>query len=487
VSADGVIRAPHRGLIVLVGPVASGKSTWAQRWFDGYVVSSDAMRALVGEGEHDQRASKDAFAVLEDVIDRRLRRGLLTVVDSLALDAKQRERYRALASKHHATCVAIAFDTAADVCRSRNRARSRAVPTNVLASQLRLWPETMQTLAEEPFDAVHVLTGERDVAARVVPSGWERAQMSAARQREEPVRMKFGLQIPRFAFEGGPGELGHHLEAIAKRAEEVGFSSLWVMDHFLQIPQAGREWEDMLDSYTTLSFLAAHTQRVTLGGLVTGVTYRNVAHLAKIVATVDVLSRGRAVCGIGAAWFEREHNAYGWEFPPLKERYALLEDALQLLPLMWGAGSPAFEGRVVKVAEAICYPRPLQERVPILIGGSGERKTLRLVAQYADACNLFGDPEEVRRKVEVLHRHCEDLDRDPAEVSVTQLAEAAVIDPGGERDVAVAGTVEEQIGRYRELADAGVEQAFVALHDVVDPGGSTAAIERFAEVIAAFR
>ena len=154
------------------------------------------------------------------------------------------------------------------------------------------------------------------------------------------------------------------------------------------------------------------------------------AHLGKIVATLDVVSGGRALCGIGAGWFEREHRLYGWEFPPLRERFARLEDALELLPLMWGPGSPRFEGRTVTVEEAICYPRPLQERVPILVGGSGERRTLRLVARHADACNLFGDPETVRHKVAVLRSHCEAEGRDPAEVTVTHLAAARVVADG---------------------------------------------------------
>lgn len=488
-SADAVVRIPHRALVVLVGPVASGKSTWADRWFAGQVVSSDALRALVGEGEHDQRASKDAFAVLEDVLDRRLRRGLLTVVDSLALDGKQRERYRAVAAKHGVSCVAVVFDTAADECRARNRRRARPVPPKVLSTQLQGWAVTLQRVAEEPFDAVHVISGAVDVGARIVPAGWERASAAAARQREEPLAMKFGLQIPRFAFDGGPGELGHHLEEVARRAEDAGFSSLWVMDHFLQIPQVGREWEDMLDSYTTLSFLAGVTRHVTLGAMVTGVTYRNVAHLGKIVATLDVLSRGRAVCGIGAAWFEREHKAYGWDFPPLKERYALLEDALELLPLMWGSGAPAFEGRVVKVPEAICYPRPLQEHVPILVGGSGERKTLRLVAKYADACNLFGDAATVRHKVDVLHRHCRDLHRDPSTVEITHLSSAAIVDDPsslglGAADVARinAGSVDDQIGRFRELGEAGVQHAIVNLPLMTNAD----AIDGFAPVVQAF-
>jgi F420-dependent oxidoreductase-like protein len=261
------------------------------------------------------------------------------------------------------------------------------------------------------------------------------------------------------------------LAGLAGAAEDAGFTGLWVMDHFLQIPQVGPHWEDMLESWSTLAFLAARTERVTLGTLVTGVTYRNIAHLAKIVATVDVLSGGRAVCGIGAAWFEREHRAYGWPFPPLADRYAQLEDALELLPLMWGKGAPAYSGRTIEVAEAVCYPRPLQEHVPILVGGSGERRTLRLAAKHADACNLFGDPDTVRRKVEVLHRHCEDVGRDPAEIRVTVLSTAD------------APTVEDHVGRYRMLAEAGVDEVIVNMPDLTSAGPLT----RFADVIAAFR
>ena len=180
------------------------------------------------------------------------------------------------------------------------------------------------------------------------------------------------------------------------------------MDHFRQIPQIGRAWEDFLESYTTLAYLAACTDRVRLGALVTGITYRNVAHLGKIVSTLDVLSGGRAVCGLGLAWFEAEHAAYGWEFPSVGRRYAMLEDALRLLPVLWGPGSPAFRGRVLTVPEAMCYPRPLQERIPIIVGGGGERRTLRLAARYADAANVFGDAATVRHKAAVLTEHCAD-------------------------------------------------------------------------------
>jgi len=286
------------------------------------------------------------------------------------------------------------------------------------------------------------------------------------------MSLEFGLQIPRFNWPGGAAETRDRLADIAGAAERAGFTSLWVMDHVVQIPQAGRHWEDMLDSTTALGFLAAHTSTVRLGTLVTGITYRNIAHVAKIVATLDVLSGGRAVCGLGAAWYEREHRAYGWTFPPLAERYARLEDALELLPLMWGKGAPAYTGRTIEVAEAICYPRPLQDHVPILVGGGGERRTLRLVARHADACNLFGDPDTVRRKVAVLHAHCATEGRDPAEVTVTHLSTAD------------APTVDEHVGRYRALAEAGVQAAIVNM-----PGdlATSDPITAFAPVVAAFR
>ena len=177
------------------------------------------------------------------------------------------------------------------------------------------------------------------------------------------------------------------------------------------------------------------------------------------------------MCGIGAAWFEREHRAYGWRFPPRGERFEMLEDALQLLPLMWGKGVAIFQGRTIEVAESVCYPRPLQEHVPILVGGSGEQRTLRLVARYADACNLFGDPGTVRHKVGVLHRHCADVDRDPDEVRVTHLSTAD------------ASSVDDHVGRYRQLAEAGVQTQIVNFSRLAGPEAVTA----FAEVIRAFR
>lgn len=477
-----MIRLPNPCLVVLVGPSGSGKSHWADRWFPpNHVLSSDRMRALVGEHEHDQRAGTDAFAVLDLVLDRRLRRKLFTVVDTLGLDAKRRQAYVALARRHRVPVVAVTFDTPPAECRARNARRSRPVPPKVLSGQLKQWPEVQAALDGEGFDSVHAVA-----PVRVVDRELLHAPASAKRQQESPVPLDFGLHGASFTWRGGPPALGARLATIARTAEDAGFTHLSVMDHFLQIPQIGRRWDEMLDSYTALGYLAARTSSVKLLTLVAGITYRNVAHLGKMVATLDVLSGGRAICGLGAAWNEDEHRAYGWRFPPVKERFALLEDALRFLPLQWGPGAPPFQGKVFTVPEAICYPRPLQERIPIMVGGGGEKKTLRLVAEYADACNLFGDVENVRHKLSVLHRHCEDVGRDPTDIRVTQLSGVVVTDGAPPERVAAratAGTVEDHIGRYRELAEAGVQTAFVRFAS----GGGPDDIERFAKVIEAFR
>jgi F420-dependent oxidoreductase-like protein len=373
---------------------------------------------------------------------------------------------------------AVVFDPPAAVVRQRNRARPKPVPSKVVTAQLRESAEIMKELDSEGFAGVH-----RPGPVELVPPAFLTARDAAERQKEDPVKLDFGLQVSRFGWPGHPATTRTALADVARAAEDAGFTSLWVMDHFLQIPNVGREWEDMLDSYTTLGYLAGVTERIRLGTLVTGITYRNIAHLAKIVATLDVVSGGRAICGLGAAWFQREHELYGWEFPALRERFERLEDALELLPLMWGPGSPRFEGRTITVAEATCYPRPVQERVPILIGGSGERRTLRLVARHADACNLVGDPGRVRRKLAVLREHCAAERRDPATIEVTHLSPARVIAEGEPREGQGAATAEEHVGRYRELAEAGVQTAIVGLSDAE----GTASVDRFRDVIAAFR
>ncbi len=494
------VRFPIPCLVVLVGPSGSGKSAWAATNFRAdLVISSDSLRALVGEGEHDQRAGHDAFDVLDLVLERRLRRGLFTVVDTLGLDDARRHAYLALARKHGVPAAAVAFDVPAAVCRQRNRTRARPVPDRVLADQLRRWDVVRAGLGGEGFD---IVVTPDDVS--LVPGSLLDAPAAADRQQEDAMPLEFGLHLNLFAWPGGAAGFASHVGEVAAAAEDAGFGSLWLMDHLIQIPQVGREWDDIPEAYTTLAFVAARTERIRLGVLVSPVTFRLIGVLAKQVATLDVLSGGRALCGLGVGWFEREHTVAGVPFPPLAERYARLEDALALLPRYWGKGSPSFEGRTISTPAAVCYPRPLQERVPILVGGSGERRTLRLVAQGADACNLFGEPEVVRRKVDVLHRHCADAGRDPTDVRVTQLSTtlaatnrdslAAAIErhrppsttPEAYAAQVNAGTVADQVGRFRKFAEAGVHEAIVSLPGAGE-GDGLAAIEAFAPVITAFR
>ncbi len=461
------IRLPDPCLVVLVGATASGKSHWAGQWFHpDHVVSSDRLRAVVGLGERDQRASRDAFEVLDLIVEKRLRRRLLTVVDSTGLDARRRAAWVDAATRHGVPAYAVVLDAPEREVRARNRAREAPVPPAVVRSQLQAAAGIASALEQEGFAGVHPAG-----SVELVPAAFLSAPAAAARQDAEPMALDFGLQVSRFGFPGAPAATARALADVARAAEAAGFTSLWLMDHFVQIPQVGREWEDMLESYTTLGYLAAVTERLRLGALVTSVPYRNLAHLAKVVATLDVLSGGRAMCGLGAGWFEREHRLYGYPVPSRAERYAALEDALQLLPLMWGPGAPRFEGSTISVPEAVCYPRPLQDRVPVLVGGSGERRTLRLVARHADACNLFGDPGTVRHKVEVLHRHCAAEGRDPATVRVTHLSP---VDLG-------TATVRDHVGRFRELAEAGVQTAIVA-----PPAPDPVEVERLGEVVAAF-
>jgi len=271
--------------------------------------------------------------------------------------------------------------------------------------------------------------------------------------------MKVGLQIPYFTWPGGAPEIAPTLSRIAKSAEDAGFDSIWVMDHHFQIPMVGAAEMDMLEAYSTLNFIAAHTSRVGLGALVTGATYRYPGILIKQVTTLDVLSGGRAWLGIGAAWFEREHLGLGVPFPPLKERFERLEEALQIAKQMWNSdNNGAFEGKHYKLAETLNVPQALQKPHPrILIGGSGEKKTLRLVARYADACNISAieGVDSVARKLAVLREHCESEGRNYNEIEKTVIS-VMMPGPNGENTAQI-------VDQFGKLSEAGVQTVLGAV------------------------
>jgi F420-dependent oxidoreductase-like protein len=243
--------------------------------------------------------------------------------------------------------------------------------------------------------------------------------------------MQVGVHFMNFTLPGGPAGLRTAVGDTAVAAEEAGCAVFTAMDHWFQMEQFADAHDPMLEGYSVLSFVAAKTERLRLGLLVTGVTYRHPGLLAKTVTTLDVLSGGRAMLGIGAAWYEREHLALGVPYPPVAERFERLEEALQICEQMWSDDEGPYNGKYYQLAETICVPRPLQTpRPPILIGGGGEKKTLRLVAQYADACNLFATtPEEIKRKLDILRGHCDAVGRDYDSIQKTIIGR---VDPEGD-------------------------------------------------------
>jgi F420-dependent oxidoreductase-like protein len=236
--------------------------------------------------------------------------------------------------------------------------------------------------------------------------------------------IRLGLQLPVFSYPGLPDtRLFERIAEVVTAAEASGFDACFLMDHVQQIGGVGRPEDPMFDPYTLLGALAARTSTITLGTLVTGVVYRNPALLAKMVTTLDVISNGRAMLGIGAAWYQDEATRYGYDWPAPRERLDRLEDALRICRAMFADGRATVEGRYHRVRDALNYPRPIQPGGPkILVGGGGERRTLKLAAQYADACNIFDSLEAIRRKLPILARHCQDAGRDPAEIAKTRLS-----------------------------------------------------------------
>ncbi len=273
--------------------------------------------------------------------------------------------------------------------------------------------------------------------------------------------MDLDLHVSRFDWAGGPAGIGPGVADLAQRAEAIGVRTMSFMDHYFQMEWMAPAEDPMLEGYTALGFVAGRTRRLRLRLLVTGVTYRHPGVLAKTVTTLDVVSSGRAELGIGAAWYDREHRGLGVPFPPTAERFERLEETLQICLQMWSDDDGAYNGRHYQLEETLCSPKPVSAPRPrILVGGSGERKTLRLVAQYADACNIFGGPDEIAHKLDVLRRHCDTVGRDPNEIEVTAMY----------RDLSPGASVDDVARGAEALAKVGVSTLVTgAMGD--DPGG----------------
>lgn len=280
--------------------------------------------------------------------------------------------------------------------------------------------------------------------------------------------MRLGFQVDRFVYPGGGAGIGPGFAAAARRAEEAGFASFWVMDHFFQLPHIGPVDDPVLEGYAALAFAAASTQRIKLGTLVAGVTFRHPGVLVKTATTLDVLSGGRTYFGVGAGWFEREHHGLGVPFPPVAERLERLEETLRIARQMWAGEVGPFEGKHYRLAETLCRPLPVaRPHPPIMVGGGGERKTLRLVARHGDACNLiaFRDPGELPRKLEVLRGHCAAEGRPYDAIEKTALDVLHVARDGRDGAESPAQAV-ERLGR---LAELGFDEVTVKVPNQADP------------------
>jgi alkanesulfonate monooxygenase SsuD/methylene tetrahydromethanopterin reductase-like flavin-dependent oxidoreductase (luciferase family)/predicted kinase len=483
---------PDPALVVLIGPSGAGKTTWAaERYLPQEIVSSDRLRAVVGSGEHDLDASADAFSVLEQIVAARTGRHLTTVVDTVGFDAERRRGHLALARRAGLPAVAVLFDTDAVTCRQRNRQRDLPVPAAVLEAQLRRLAAAAEQVPAEGWDAVIRVTAGRAEPARVLPPD----RTAPAGEPDQPASLEFILQISRFPWEEDPAGW---LRSVTLAAAEAGFGGVALMDHLIQIPQVGRAWEPIPEPWVTLGMLAGLDTGLRLGTLITPVTFHAPGVLAKTAATLDALTGGRTFCGIGAGWWDREHAGFGLPFPPAAERLDMLESAIETLRALWHAGTKRYSGERVSLPETTCYPRPVST-IPIIVGGSGEKRTLQIAARLADGCNLPSDLEVLDRKLAVLRSHCRQAGRDPAQVSVTVLDipvigrdrenVAAIVERLRGRSAAAvfarrhhAGVAGDHIARYRLLAERGVSTVFVSLPDLSGPDD----LGRLAPVVGAF-
>jgi F420-dependent oxidoreductase-like protein len=303
------------------------------------------------------------------------------------------------------------------------------------------------------------------------------------------VTIRLGLQIPNFSYGTSVAELFPTVVAQAREAEAAGFDAVFVMDHFYQLPMLGSPDQPMLEAYTALGALATATERVLLGTLVTGNTYRNPSLLAKIITTLDVISQGRAVLGVGTGWFELEHTALGFEFGTFTERFAKLDEALQIMLPMIAGERVSFDGRYYRTDEAVAVPR-LRDHIPLMIGGSGERKTFGLAARYFDHLNIIAALDELPGKVAALARRCEEADRDPATLETSVLL-TVIPDPKFTADMvpapmrgrmAVGGSEQIAEAVQTNVVDAGIDGVIVNLPSYV-PGSITTVAEALRPVV----
>jgi alkanesulfonate monooxygenase SsuD/methylene tetrahydromethanopterin reductase-like flavin-dependent oxidoreductase (luciferase family)/predicted kinase len=478
-------RLPDPALVVLVGPSGSGKSTWAEaRYRRDEIVSSDALRGVVGSGPHDLDASDDAFALLERIVDARLGRGLSTVVDTLGLDDVRRGRWLAAGREAGLPAVVVMMTTPGEECRRRNRDRDRPVPAPALTGQLKKARDVRARLDDEGWDLVHVPGREsRSAPERPLALTTPRAE------RRSSQGLRFVLQVSRFPWGEEPAAW---LADIARAADAAGFAGIALMDHLIQIPQVGRAWEPIPEPWVTLGLLAGLDTGLELGTLVTPVTFRPPGITAKAAATLDALTGGRAFVGLGAGWWDREHAAYGIPFPPPRERLDEVETAIETMRALWSAGTKAYDGERISLPETTSYPRPTHD-IPIILGGSGDR-TIRIAARLADAVNLPSAVATLDYRLPLLQKHADEAgrevlvtvldlpvigtDRDDTWERVERLRGST---PAGQYLRRVnAGTPAGQRDRYGALADRGVDTVFLALADLDGPDD----VDRLSPVLA---